>query len=49
MHVKKREFQLKTKQKYFYDNMYFDSAQEIAFYIWLKDMHIAFTYSLTGC
>ena len=41
----KREFQLKAKQKYFYDNMYFDSAPEIAFYIWLKDMHIEFTYS----
>ena len=25
--------------------MYFDSAPEIAFYIWLKDMRIEFTYS----
>lgn len=32
------------RRKYIYDNIQFDSAPEIAFYIWLKDMNIPFEY-----
>lgn len=32
------------KRLYFYDNTYFDSSWEVAFYIWLKDNNIDFTY-----
>ena len=38
------EMRLKIRRKYFYDNQYFDSAPEIAFYIWLKDHHIDFVF-----
>jgi hypothetical protein len=33
-----------SKRKYFYDNIYFDSSWEIAFYIYLKDNQIAFEF-----
>lgn len=41
---KNPEVQRKIKQKYIYDNNKFDSAPEIAFYIWLKDNDVDFTY-----
>lgn len=31
-------------KKYFYDNVYFDSSWELAYYIWLKDHNIDFEY-----
>ena len=34
----------KTKRKYTYNNINFDSSWEIAFYIWLKDHNIRFEY-----
>lgn len=34
----------KMRRKYFYDNTYFDSAPELAFYIWLKDNNIDFIF-----
>lgn len=34
----------KAKSKYYYDSKWFDSAPEIAFYIWLTDNNIAFEY-----
>lgn len=34
----------KIKQKYWYDNRFFDSSWEIAYYIWLKDHNIDFIY-----
>jgi hypothetical protein len=30
--------------KYMYDSIKFDSAPELAFYIWLKDNNIEFEY-----
>lgn len=33
-----------SKRKYLYDNIYFDSSWEIAFYIYLKDNQIAFEF-----
>ena len=42
---KVKEIQDKCKQKYLFENQYFDSAPEIAFYIWLKDNNIDFEYS----
>ena len=38
------EIRKKAKSKYFYDNEWFDSAPEIAFYIWLKDNKIEFEH-----
>ena len=38
------EIQIKQHRKYLYDGIYFDSAPEIAFYIWLVDNNIAFEY-----
>lgn len=35
---------VKSQQKYMYDNIHFDSAPEIAYYIWLKDHNIQFEY-----
>ena len=32
------------KSKYFYNNIYFDSRPELAYYIWLKDNNINFEY-----
>ena len=34
----------KAKSKYLYDNQYFDSKYELAFYIWLTSNNIKFTY-----
>ena len=34
----------KAKSKYFYNNIFFDSAPELAYYIWLKDNNISFEY-----
>lgn len=34
-------------RRYMYDNIYFDSAPELAFYIWLKDQKIDFEYQPT--
>lgn len=34
----------KIKQKYWYDNRFFDSSWEIAYYIWLKDHNITFEF-----
>jgi len=34
----------KARRKYFYDNTYFSSCPEIAYYIWLKDNNIKFEY-----
>lgn len=39
-----REIRLKQQKKYFYDNIYFDSAPEVALYIYLLDNHIDFEY-----
>lgn len=36
--------QQKMKRRYMYDNVDFDSAPELAMYIWLKDNNIKFTY-----
>lgn len=41
---KNPEVQKKMKQKYTYDGKKFDSAPEVAFYIWLKDNCIDFIY-----
>lgn len=38
------EIQQKMHFKYFYDNKFFDSSPEIAFYIWLKDNNKDFEY-----
>lgn len=38
------EIHQKAKAKYFYDSKWFDSAPEIAFYIWLSDTGIPFEY-----
>lgn len=38
------ELFIKTKQKYTYNNINFDSAWELAYYIWLKDHNIDFEY-----
>lgn len=35
---------VKSKQKYYYDERYFDSSWELAYYIWLKDNNIDFEY-----
>lgn len=34
----------KIHKKYLYNNIMFDSAPELAYYIWLKDNHIKFEY-----
>lgn len=39
-----KEIRDKTKKKYFYNGIYFDSSWEIAFYIYLKDHNIRFKY-----
>lgn len=38
------EIRKKSRSKYFYDNRYFDSSWEIAYYIWLKDNAIDFDF-----
>lgn len=38
------EIQAKQRRKYLYNNEFFDSAPELAFYIWLKDNNIQFEY-----
>lgn len=38
------EIRRKAAAKYSYDNNRFDSAPEVAFYIWLKDNNKQFTY-----
>ena len=42
------EFRKRAKKKYRYDNLQFDSIPEIAYYIWLKDNNIDFTYQPTS-
>lgn len=39
-----REFQVKKSQRYYYRGIKFDSKPELAYYIWLKDHNIDFTY-----
>ena len=41
---KSHEVLAKILQKYHYDGKFFSSAPEIAYYIWLKDNNIDFTY-----
>ena len=38
------EINSRSKKKYLYDDNFFDSSAEIAFYIWLKDNDIEFTF-----
>ena len=38
------DIRLKAQSKYKYDDKYFDSSIEIAYYIWLKDNNIKFEY-----
>ena len=45
--MQSHEIRLRSKRQYTYDNLNFDSAPEIAFYIWLKDNNIEFTYQPT--
>lgn len=39
-----REFQVKKSQRYYYKGIKFDSKPELAYYIWLKDHNVDFTY-----
>ena len=41
------EIRAKIRRKYVYNGIQFDSAPEIAFYIWLKDNNIEFEYQPT--
>lgn len=43
------EIRNKARSKYFYDERWFDSAPEIAYYIWLKDNNIQFEYHPNVC
>ena len=43
--TKLRSIRLKQQNKYFYNNLYFDSTLEIAYYIYLKDHNINFEYN----
>lgn len=38
------DVQMKAKRKYFYDDKFFDSSWEIAYYIWLTDNNVNFVY-----
>ena len=38
------EIQIKTHSKYLYDDLKFDSSEELAYFIWLKDNSISFEY-----
>lgn len=38
------EIRKKARKKYLYDEIYFDSEPEVAYYIWLKDNGIKFEY-----
>lgn len=40
----KRILEGKVFKKYFYDNQWFDSKPEFAFYLWLKDHNVRFTH-----
>lgn len=42
--LQNKEIQEKCKRKYFYNNTYFDSSYELAYYIWLQDNNIDFEY-----
>lgn len=42
--IKKYGVPYPTSCRYFYDNNYFDSSWEVAYYIWLKDNSIKFEY-----
>lgn len=33
-----------STKKYTYDNLYFDSSWELAYYVWLKDHNVLFVY-----
>ena len=39
-----RDVRVKGQQKYHYDGLHFDSAPELAFYIWLADHSLKFEY-----
>ena len=39
-----KEIQDKSKRKYFYNGIYFDSSYELAYYIWLTDNNVKFEY-----
>ena len=39
-----KTFRDKCKSKYFYNEQYFDSSWELAYYIWLSDMNKTFVY-----
>ena len=39
-----KQFRDKSRSKYFFDNHYFDSSWELAYYIWLVDKGITFEY-----
>ena len=47
--MKSAEVQARQRRKYIYDGNAFDSAPEIALYIWLKDNQQAFTYHPRIC
>lgn len=38
------EIRSKARAKYFYDNLFFDSGAELAYYLWLKDNNVEFEY-----
>ena len=42
--MQSHDIRKKARSKYFYDNQWFDSAPEIAFYIWMKDNYIEFEH-----
>ena len=42
--MQNHDIRKKARSKYFYDNQWFDSAPEIAFYIWLTDNCIEFEH-----
>ena len=42
--LQNKEILQKTKRKLYYNNIFFDSKPELAFYIWLKDHKIRFEY-----
>ena len=42
--MQNHDIYIKSQKRYYYNNLYFDSAPEIAFYIYLIDHHIPFEY-----
>lgn len=43
-YTQSEEYQKTAKKKYFFENKYFDSSWELAFYIYLRDNNIDFIY-----